>query len=234
MDRKTGYLSNLFNVPPLIFRFQFNPEILQDKKSYKYETANEFASASFDKARAASSFAGGALGALDDIKELSPFLVKTKALEAREGETRVISLEFKLDASIPGPMDGSSHYNGSIMPDLALLRSFMYPSIDLADITKLIFESGFRPRFNPPEVSLSYGGISTTCVMTDLDIKLVAFKDDGDPLRAEVNVTLKEQTLSLSPMVEFAVRYIDIARSYDRKGIGMDFAAVTPIVGSFL
>ena len=42
MDRKTGYLANILNVPPLIFRFQFNPEMLIEKKSYKYEQANSF------------------------------------------------------------------------------------------------------------------------------------------------------------------------------------------------
>ncbi len=37
MARKTGFLANLNNVPPLVFRFQFNPELMSDKKSYQYK-----------------------------------------------------------------------------------------------------------------------------------------------------------------------------------------------------
>ena len=41
-ERSTGYLASLINVPPLIFRFQYNPEMLQEKKTYKYQEANAF------------------------------------------------------------------------------------------------------------------------------------------------------------------------------------------------
>jgi hypothetical protein len=69
--------------------------------------------------------------------------------------------------------------------------------------------------------------------MTDLNIKLVSFQDDGDPLRAEVQCTLKEQSFSTDPVVGTIERLVDVAKSYDRKGFGDDFLANMPIVGAF-
>lgn len=234
MDRKTGYLASITNLPPLIFRFQYNPTMLTEKKSYKYEQANSFGQWSFDQYGAASGFVGSALGLYSDAKEISSLLVATRPLEPVEGELRTFDLEFKLDASMPGPLDEGDHYGGSILPDLAVLRSFMYPTWDAVDIVKMIVDKKV-PCFNkPPACTLNYGGLSVECVMTDQNIKLVAFKDDGDPLRAEASVTLKEQTYAIGPTVEMVTRLIDVGKSYDRAGIGTDFLANTPIVGSFI
>jgi hypothetical protein len=234
MPRKTGYLASLFNVPPLIFRFQFNPDTLSDKRSFKYRPANNFGQWGFDQTSAASGFFGTIGGLYKDVKEIGSLLVATKPLEAEEGDHRTIGLDFQLDATVPGEMDGDNHYGGSIDPDLAVLRSFMYPSWDVIDVGKLVI-SGFKdaPCWNrPPECSLVYGNLSLTCVMTDLNIKITAFKDDGGPQRAEVSVSLKEQPYSASPIIDYVTRLIDVGRSYDRKGIGKDFLAVTPVVGS--
>jgi hypothetical protein len=234
MDRKTGYMANLENIPPLVFRFQYNPELLTDKKSFKYEQANSFGQWGFDQTAAASGLLGSALGFYKDVKEIGSLLTCTKPLEAKEGELRTIGLEFKLDASAPGPLDNGDHYGGSILPDLAVLRSFMYPSWDLLDIASWISTRTVPCWTTPPEVSFSYGGISSTCVMSDLNIKITEFKDDGDPLRADVDVTLKEQTYSAGPLIDYVVRTVYVARSYGRAGIGTDFLAVTPIVGLFV
>jgi hypothetical protein len=230
-ERKSGYLASIANVPPLIFRFQFNPESLSDKKSFSYESANGFGQWGFDQTSAASGFFGTLGGLYKDVKEIGALLVGTKPLEAKEGGDRVISMDFVLDARVPGPKDGDDHYKGSIEPDLAILRSFMYPSWDVIDVGKMLF-SGFKsvPCWNrPPECSLKYGGISTTCVMTDLSIKIVAFLPDGKPARAEVSVSLKAQPFSHSPIIEFAERfYLDI-RGLVRKNIGEDMLEVTGI-----
>ena len=234
MDRKTGYLANILNVPPLIFRFQYNPELLTEKKSYKYDQANSFGQWGFDQTSAASGFIGTLVGLSKDVKEIGSLLVATKPLEPVEGELRTFELEFKLDASAPGPLDNGDHYGGSIKPDLAVLRSFMYPSWDAIDLVKMLADRKV-PCFNkPPACNLNYGGLSVECVMTDLTIKLVAFKDDGDPLRAEAQCTLKEQTYSTDPVVGLVTRTIDVAKSYGRAGIGTDFLANTPIIGSFV
>ena len=58
-----GLLANIFNIPPLIFRFQYNPEILQEKKRYKFQQANSFGQWRFDQAAA-----GAQTGVFDALK----------------------------------------------------------------------------------------------------------------------------------------------------------------------
>src|SRR5262249_901626 len=160
----------------------------------------------------------------------------TKPLEAEGGDPRTFSIDFSLDATIPGPMDGpmnvATHYGGSIEPDLAVLRAFMVPTVDVIDIGKM-FGGDFPCLNKPPECNLFYGGLSVTCVMTDLNFKITAFQDDGTASRADVSVTLKEQSFSLTPITEFFTRNINIAKSYNRKGFGSDVLATTPIVNLF-
>ena len=234
MERKTGYLANILNIPPLIFRFQYNPEMLTEKKSYKYDQAAGFGAWGFDQTSAGAGFLGSALGLYNDVKEIGSLLVATRPLEAVEGELRQFELEFKLDASAPGPLDNGDHYGGSIKPDLAVLRSFQYPSWTVVDIATMLIQHRVGCFTKPPTCTLNYAGLSVECVMTDLTIKHTAFKDDGDPLRADVQCTLKEQTFSTDPIIGEITRLIDVAKSYDRAGIGTDFLANTPIVGSFV
>ncbi len=237
---KTGYLASLINVPPLIFRFQFNPDVISDKKSFKYTPANSFGQWGFDQTSAANGFFGTLGGLWKDVKEIGALLVATKPLQPEEGEQRTIALDFQLDASTPGPLDGPSHYGGSIEPDLAVLRSFMYPAWDVIDVGKMLF-SGFKdvPCWNtPPQCSLVYGGLSATCVMTDLNIKITAFLDDGAPRRAEVSVTHKEQTYSASPIGDFISRQIGVVQSYQRSGgiaeFGVDVLRNLPLGNRFV
>src|SRR6266540_3103000 len=98
MPRKTGYLANILNVPPLIFRFQFNPELLSEKKSFGYREANNFGEWKFDRTAAATGVVGGFFGLLDDLKEIGSLLVGTKPLEADAGKPRTFALDFVLDA----------------------------------------------------------------------------------------------------------------------------------------
>ena len=235
MERKTGYLASITlvpSLPPLIFRFQFNPDLMSEKKTYRYKEANGFGSWKFDQTAAASGFVGTTAGLAKDLKEMGSLIIATKPLEAEGGDQRTFSIDFSLDATTPGPMDGDDHYGGSIEPDLAVPRAFMVPTIDVVDLVKMI--GGDFPCLNqPPPCNLFYGGLSVECVMSDLNIKVTAFQDDGTPSRADVSVTLKEQTFSISPLVEFITRNINIARSYNRKGIGSDFLATTPIVNLF-
>jgi contractile injection system tube protein len=234
MERKTGYLASFFNIPPLIFRFQFNPELLTEKKSFKYDPANSFGKWGFDQTAAASGFVKSTLGLYQDIEEIGSLLIGVKPLEPVEGDPRSFELEFKLDASMPGPLDDDNHYDKSILPDLALLRSFMVPTWTAGDLLKMVANKKWVCFTTPPPCTLNYGGLSVESVMTDLNIKMVAFKKDGDPLRAEVQCTLKEQAFSTDPIVGTVKRLIDVGKSYNRAGIGTDFAANTPIVGAFM
>ena len=135
------------------------------------------------------------------MEEIGSLLIGVKPLEPVEGDPRTFELEFKLDASVPGPLDGDDHYGGSIMPDLALLRSFMVPSWKATDLLRWSSGGKWVCFTNPPPCTLNYAALKVECVMTDLNIKMVAFKDDGDPLRAEVQCTLKEQSFSTDPVV---------------------------------
>lgn len=222
MPRRTGYLANIFNLPPLIFRFQFNPDVLSDKKSYRYEPGPSMGLWRFDQTQAATGFIGTLAGFYKDVSEIGALLICTRPLEAREGEPRQITLEFQLDASRPGPLDGDDHYGGSILPDLAVLRSFLAPSYDLFDVIQAIASRDPGCFNRPPTCSVSYGHVSMVGVMTDLDIKVVAFQDDGSPLRAEVSATVKEQAFSHSPIVDTAMRLVYTGFSYTRKDFGRD------------
>jgi hypothetical protein len=111
----------------------------------------------------------------------------------------------------------------------------MNPSWDLIDVGKMVL-SGFKdvPCWHkPPLCTLVYGGISTDCVMTDLNIKMTSFFENGQPSRADVSVTLKEQSYSVGVVLDFLQRYGGVFRSYGRSGFwDEDVPAVTPGVST--
>jgi len=245
--RKPGYLAAIDNTPPLIFRFQINPDIATEKRSYKWDEVQDVGSwklegggnlvGSVVAAGVAGLFpAMGIFSGMDDIKKYSAALVNTRPLQAKQGDPRTFALDFALDATLASVLDEGDHYGGSIEPDLFVLRSFVNPSTDLISFGKWL-ASGFsldkKPTGDPPLCSLYYAGLSVTCVMTDLGIKVTSFKEDGKPQRAEVSVTLKEQTLSFSPIVEFFQRNVNIVKSYNRKGFGTDLAEIVPLFNLF-
>jgi hypothetical protein len=240
MERKTGYLANVINTPPLIFRFQFNPELLSEKKSFGYKETNQFGKWEFDRA-AATTGIGDLLGGLDDLREFGSLLVATKALEADTGSPRTFSLDFALDAreapAEPEPGEGplienDPRFLGRIEPSLAVLRSFMNPAWDPVD-DLFAFVTGqkrFCPPTRPPTCNLKLGGIDLECVMTDLNIKVTHFKPDLTPLRAEVSVTLKEQTHSIATSLDYIGRLVEVAKSYWQLS-GDDWVQTLPAAG---
>jgi hypothetical protein len=237
MGRVNGYLAQLNNTPPLIFRFQFNPDSITEKRSYKWDADVGFGKWDFAGTQKGTDVLSTLGGLLDDLKGAGPKLTNTRGRKAVEGEPRHVSLDFALDATVPGPADGDlatgdAHYSGSIEPDLAILRSFMNPAWKPDDIRKMLIDKTFVCPDAPPECTFIYGGLSLACVMTDLDIKVVSFFADGKPQRAEVSITLVEQTYSAGQAVETLLRAGLVARSFARKGIGADLVRATPVVGS--
>ena len=220
MPRRTGYLSSIDNVPPLVFRFQFNPEVLSDKKSYKYDPSPAFGLWSFDQTAAGSGVIGTLTGLFGDAKEIGSLMINTKPFDPKEGEPRTVTLEFKLDASAQGPLDDGVH--GTILPDIAILRSFMTPSFSLTDVLGIIATKNVGCFNRPPSCSVSYGHVSMSGVMTDLDIKVVDFFEDGDPRRAEISCTVKEQSYSIYPITDTISRGIGVIESMGRPGFGID------------
>jgi len=235
MKRKTGYLANWTNVPPLIFRFQFNPELMSEKKSFNYREVNNFGSWDFDKTAGTTGFAD-VFSVMDDIKEFGSLLVGTKALEADVGSPRTFALDFALDArknpDIPDEppkeeevgdpavivplLTNDERQQGRIEPSLAVLRSFMMPSWDLVD--DVLAWIGGAKQFcgptRPPTCNLKLGDVDLECVMTDLNIKVTHFKPDLTPNRAEISLTLKEQTHSLATSLDVLGRLVEVAKSY--------------------
>jgi hypothetical protein len=228
MARKTGFLANLNNFPPLVFRFQFNPELMSDKKAYTYEP-EKGGKWDFSEAGKASGLAT-LVGLYKDVEGFGPKINNTKQMRAKEGEQRTISIDFHLDASTDLPDESRNRYDGTIAPDLAVLRSFVYPGYKLTDLPDVLVATGVsRPPIDPPECNLVYGGIRLTCVMTDLNIKVTAFQDDGSPLRADISLTLKEQTFSTSPLVDYVERVIGSTRAM--MGLSLDEIAVASPIG---
>jgi Contractile injection system tube protein len=243
MTRITGYLAQVDNVPPLVFRFQFNPEMLQEKRSIKYRKDDAFAKWDFSQAAAASGVftLDFWTGLYKDAKGLGPNLNGAKAQTLDEYEARELEIEFKLDASVPGPMDGdmgdssATHYDGSIEPDLAILRGFVNPAWEPLDLLTAFSKRQWTPCPGPPpEVKFIYAGLSIDAVMTELNIKHTAFQDDGKPLRADVQVKLVEQSYSVSPLIEYGTRSYLQVRGMFRHGGEMDLLRVTPGVGSIV
>ncbi|MFN3241089.1 MAG: hypothetical protein ACE37K_06195 [Planctomycetota bacterium] len=233
-----GYLANWLATPPLVFRFQFNPDLLQDKKAWKYEEQPPV-QWGFDQIDEASGF--GIVPALfRDVKDWGSLLLKTRWLKAKEGQQRTIALDFPLDARVAGVVEGeaitdetANPYGGTIAPDLALLRSFVNPTPDLFTWLDILSGSPIANLLEKPsECTLIYGGMNVDCVMESLNIKIVAFDEEHEPLRAEVSITLKEQTRAFGPIIETATRLGGIIRSYGRPGWGDDYVNVIPGVGA--
>ncbi|MBA2497655.1 MAG: hypothetical protein H0V33_11300 [Acidimicrobiia bacterium] len=64
--------------------------------------------------------------------------------------------------------------------------------------------------------------------MTDLSIKMTDFRFDGEPVRAEVTVTLKEQPWSVGPVIDTVVRAGQVVRSLVRPDIRDDMLLNAP------
>ncbi|NNF58451.1 MAG: hypothetical protein HKN04_09435 [Rhodothermaceae bacterium] len=271
MPRKTGYLANVLAVPPLIFRFQFNPTMLSEKKSYKYEDEGRDRDwAAFPEIQEtwggidgwewlASPFTLG-YALYQDIKAYGPLLSNVKPLKAQRGQPRVLALEFQLlagtlveglgtleeppatpfpfeDAALAaGPRFEDQVYRRNVLePDLAILRSFVNPGWELTEVAD-IFGSGSERKaaWNaPPECLFKYGDFSLTCVVSDLNIKLSEFGEDALPQKADVSMTLKEQSLSTDTTVDTVMRMVQSIKGLTRLE-GEDWLAVTPIAGSFV
>ena len=237
---RTGYLANLLATPPLIFRFQFHPEMLSEKKSFDYKDDVEFGKWGFDQLEAtrkkgpmglpkAASVGIGALFA--DLGEIGSRLVGTKSLRGDSGKARSFALEFALDAR-PKPGDptlvDSADGMRRIEPDLAVLRSFMNPALDLMRDLGAYNQDLWKV---PPTCTLKLGDVDLTCVMNDLNIKITKFKTDLTPERAEVSLTLSEQSKSLSTVVDVITRNVEVFKSYERLNFA-DVLQQVPVVGT--
>jgi hypothetical protein len=225
-----GYLANVFNIPPLVFRFQIPPDLLSEKSRYGYTPSQGMGKWKFDQTDAGVGAIGTITGILDDLKEMGSLLTNTRALAPGEGEPRTFDLEFHLYAGrLP---DDGGPTDDHIEQYLALLRAFMVPGVDIFSAVKDLITLTPPCLNKPPEVSFKYGPISATCVMTDLNIKIMSFNADGTAQHAQVNTTLKEQTNAIDPIVEAVTRTVTIFGDMGRDGYKEDLLIATPGVGA--
>ncbi len=221
---RLGFIASPLNIPPLVFQFQYNPEILSNKKSFNYRQAESYGEWGFEKtvsgvAGAAGFWKGPAAvkGVVDDLKDFGSLMTKTKPLEAQEGEPQTIGVEFKLDAS-PSAQDLADAMGDPLMKrteidtDLAVLRAFMYPWWELLDLVD-VFQGKHLCPTRPPEVSFVHGGLSVTGHITDLNIKITGFTDKGKPMKADIDLTIKEQTRSFGPIGDLIKRLVLIDKA---------------------
>lgn len=224
-----GYIANVLAVPPMVFKFQLNPTVISEKRTYEYQEVEQLGKAMLDKAGAAKGFFGTIAGFGEDVKEWGSLLTDTKPLQPNThgGKPRVFELEFVLDAKWTDDNGETRWGEERIDLDLQILRSFVNPGIVLTDLGD-VFGGKLNEAWKPPEVSFKYGPISMTGVMTDLNIKIVSFLDDGSPWRAEITCIIKEQSKSYSAVVQTAKRLLDTSEAALKTSLG-DIAAASPI-----
>lgn len=167
-----GFLANVLQFPPLILTFPFNPESVSDNKAVNFADRNA------------------------ELCGNAPGKVYTG------GGHRTISFDLKLhgleqgtNRLIPIGLD-----NG-ISAELAVLRSFLYPSAD-AWAAFGGDEEGVRLGA-PPTCIFGYGMKVLECVVTDLGITETQFNRYLAPVRAEVKVTLAVIEEDDNPFYEY-------------------------------
>lgn len=154
-----GFLANVLQLPPLILVFQFNPETMSDNKEVSYADRNA------------------------ELCGNAPGKVYTG------GGHRTISFDLKLH----GMEQGTNRLipiglaNG-IANELAILRSFLYPS---SDAWLAFGKSDDGVRLTPPPTCIfGFGTKILECVVTSLTITETQFNSYLTPVRADVHVTL--------------------------------------------
>ncbi len=204
---KRGYLANMSSFPPIVYPFQYNPTEITDSKGVTWGKKTPIGEAqgagrALSAAQSMQSLGGpiaggmGAMGRLFSAADLHQFQA--------EGD-RTIGFQLVIDGreQRPGEPD-FRRQDGTILGDLAMLRSFVYPAVlEATDLLDAALGSGCdrwsRIWFNePPTALLVLGDRVTEAFVSDLRITETMFNANLDPVRAEVSLTLIEKIDSLS------------------------------------
>ncbi len=106
------------------------------------------------------------------------------------GDDRTISFRFSLHGNEPHPTIQTGGIEG-IEPQLATLRSFMYPRSDALDLHHEVMRAaGGRALPAPPTCIFGFGPRLLECWVTSLDIEETQFNELLVPTRADVSITL--------------------------------------------
>ncbi|MCT9078070.1 hypothetical protein [Streptomyces fulvoviolaceus] len=204
---KRGYLAQLLTIPPLIYPFQYNPTQISDSRRLNWST---------DRAPAE------AKGITQQL-ETKGMRFSGSTLKSFEANAeRTVSFTFTVDGRElrPGEPARRRSDSGSILGDLAVIRSFAYPQ--MVDVLELVsgvvgtFSPGAAPAagkpqdeiffHEPPPLLLVFGSTTVDGLVTELRITETQFNADLDPVRAEVQISMTERVDSLSFMIDTAKR----------------------------
>jgi hypothetical protein len=219
---KRGYLASILTIPPLIYPFQYNPTQLNDTKTVEWDRRQPSIPARGVEglvSGVAGAFGGGGLfSGLAATAIASPQLLGRtfSAADLRKFKSeraRTLNFKFTIDGREKRPGEPERRReDGTILPDLAILRSFVYPRVgELLDILNSAFGSEgdrwIKIWFNkPPTALLVLGDMSVEGFVTDLKITETMFNADLDPVRAEVEISMIEKIDSLSFIIESVKR----------------------------
>lgn len=187
---KRGYLANLENLPPLIYPFQYNPTQLTDSKQVSLGKNDKVSPSP-------------ALAAVEeDVQTVSSLFSKAEFKRFSSEGDRTLSFQLTLDGRErrPGEPKRRRNADGDILGDLAILRSFIYPSLgSLSDLLSLALTSAPEPYYpQPPTALLVMGDLVMEGFITSLQITETLFNPELNPLRADVNISMTEKVDSLS------------------------------------
>ncbi|QQM44580.1 CIS tube protein [Streptomyces liliifuscus] len=207
---KRGYLAQLLTIPPLIYPFQYNPAQISDSRRLNWSTDR-----TPNKEK-------GYFRGLTRQLELKGQRFSGSTLKSFKADAeRTVSFRFVIDGRElrPGEPARRRDGSGSILGDLAVIRSFAYPQ--MVDVLKLA--SGVVDAFSaaaptgpepqdeiffhePPPLLLVFGSTTVDGVVSELRINETQFNADLDPVRAEVEISMTERVDSLSFMIDTARR----------------------------
>lgn len=201
---KRGYLANINTLPPLIYPFQYNPQQLTDSKQVSWGKRLPIAANGGVEQRlnsVTSDPGSNPLQLLDVSASAFGRLFSAANLKQIESEgDRTLSFEFVIDGREARPGEPQRRReDGTVLADLAILRSFVYPQIaELSEIFEAALGSGSdrwsRVWFNePPTALLIMGDLAMEGYVSNLQITETLFNSDLDPVRADISISLIEK-----------------------------------------
>ena len=166
-----GFLASINVIPPLVVKFQFNPESISDNKSVNF----------VDKQTGVTGNAPGKYYKGGGDRTIS-------------FDLKLHGLEKKADSNLSDPQSRISVHTSTpgITVELAQLRSFLYPKEDAWSSLGQIFgiNKDGRSLCSPPECIFGFGDKVLECVVTEMTVNETQFNNNLVPVRADVSITL--------------------------------------------
>lgn len=209
---KRGYLANINNLPPLIYPFQYNPTELSDSKQINWDVGTRTAPV------------GGLAAVEGAVQSVSSLFSKADIHRFGSEGDRTLSFQLTIDGRDrrPGEPKRRRNEQGDILGDLAILRSFVHPSVGgLSDLLSLALGNPpdpFSPE--PPTALLILGNLVVEGFINSLQIRETLFNAELNPIRAEVDISMIEKVDSLTFISDSIQRFALTAYNTAYEDIG--------------